>query len=247
MVSSPAVTAKIEATRPAPCAGAQHAADLELAAACAHGDAAALAAFDREHLSQVGAFIARIDADPAFAEEVRQRLRAKLLVAEPGQRPRIADYAGQGPLGGWVRVAAVRMALDLRKARRESAVGLATDAAAHAVAAGADPELEMVRKRHGAQVESAIREALAALSARQRQLLRLAIVEGVGIDRLATMYRVHRATAARWVAAAREALLEAVLSQLGHELRIGRGEAHSLAGAVRSQLDISLGPLLRSG
>jgi RNA polymerase sigma-70 factor (ECF subfamily) len=237
MVSSPAVTAKID-----------HAADLQLAAACAKGDAAALAAFEREHLSQVGAFIARIDADAAFAEEVRQRLREKLLVAEPGQRPRIADYAGQGPLGGWVRVAAVRMALDLRKARRsESEVGATTDAAAHAVAAGADPELEIVRKRHGAEVEAAIREALAALTSRQRQLLRLAIVEGVGIDRLATMYRVHRATAARWVAAARQDLMEAVLSQLGHKLRIGRGEAHSLAGAVRSQLDISLGPLLRSG
>ena len=225
---------------------AEHTVDLYLATACAAGNAAAIGAFERTHLSSVGAFVARIDSDHAFAEEVRQLLREKLLVAEPGNRPRIADYAGQGPLGGWVRVAATRIALDLRKARRRGEVGRADDAAGHAIAAAADPEIEMVRRRHGAEVETAIRESLAALSSRQRQLLRLAIVDGVGIDRLATMYRVHRATAARWVAAARQDLLDAVLSRLGDKLQIGRGEAHSLAGAVRSQIDISLGPLLRS-
>src|SRR5579884_1384958 len=142
MVSSAAVTAKgpreawpgvdvadadfaaaVERHRPAP----EHLADLYLATACAAGNAAALAAFERTHLSQVAAFVARTDSDPAFAEEVRQRLREKLLVGQP---PRISEYAGQGPLGGWVRVAAVRMALDLRKmTARAAEVARGDDAA----------------------------------------------------------------------------------------------------------------------
>ena len=94
-------------------AAALHAGDLWLAYGCASGDTAAVAAFDREVLSQTGLLLGRMQATPQLVDDTRQALRDKLLVAAPGARPRIGEYAGRGPLLAWVRVAAVRAALDI--------------------------------------------------------------------------------------------------------------------------------------
>src|SRR5262249_26812555 len=89
-----------------------HANDLYVACACADGNAAAVAIFEREYLARVVASAARVNRSPDFVDEVRQRLRERLLV---GAAPRIADYNGSGPLAGWVRVAVIRTALNLRR------------------------------------------------------------------------------------------------------------------------------------
>jgi hypothetical protein len=47
------------------------------------------------------------------ADEVKQRLRERLLV---GSITRIVGYRGQGPLGAWLRVASVRIAIDISRA-----------------------------------------------------------------------------------------------------------------------------------
>src|SRR5581483_4498624 len=91
--------------------------DLYLACACARGVPAALAALDRAVLLRVPAFICRVSTDAAFADEVRQQLRERLLVAPPGGAPKIAEYGGAGALHAWVRVAALRTALNLRRNR----------------------------------------------------------------------------------------------------------------------------------
>lgn len=65
--------------------------DLYLAFACALGVAPALEAFARTILVEVDAHVARFDASPAFKDEVRQALAARLLVAAPGATPAIAD------------------------------------------------------------------------------------------------------------------------------------------------------------
>ena len=52
--------------------------------------------------------MARIDSSSQFVDEVKQGLRERLLVGPP---PRIAEYSGSGPLGGWLRVVSVRLAI----------------------------------------------------------------------------------------------------------------------------------------
>jgi RNA polymerase sigma-70 factor (ECF subfamily) len=80
------------------------AADAELAAACARGDATAMRRLDDEHLAAIPTMIRRIDRSEAFASEVRQRVRVRLLLGEDGAPPRIARYTGEVPLGAWIRV-----------------------------------------------------------------------------------------------------------------------------------------------
>jgi RNA polymerase sigma-70 factor (ECF subfamily) len=217
--------------------------DLYLACACARGDGSALAAFERRFLAQVHVYVARIETSPQFVDELRQVLRLKLLVGEPGATPKIAEYSGRGPLGAWVRVSACRTALNLL-ALRVSATGVAGDAAERAVADSVDPEVALLRDRYQGEFEAALREAIAKLSSRERTTLRMSAIEGASIDRIAAAYRVHRATAARWVTSARTAVLDDMHRTLRARLQLTAAELDSLAGLVRSQLHVSLGPLL---
>jgi RNA polymerase sigma-70 factor (ECF subfamily) len=87
--------------------------------------------------------------------------------------------------------------------------------------------------------------AVAALSVRERTLLRLRFVEGVEIERIAAMYRVHRTTVTRWLTDCRDTLLATTRRNLVDDLGATVAEIDSLAGLVRSHLQLSLVRLLR--
>ena len=137
---------------------------------------------------------------PDFAAEVAQTVRQKLLVSPaPGQPGKIAEYRGAGPLGGWIRVIAVRVALDLKRA--QSSPGRAdSDADRPRRRWRGDPEIALLRDLYRDAFRNALHAALAELSGRERNLLRFHFADGLTLDELATSYRVHRATIARWLA-----------------------------------------------
>ncbi|MCL4227840.1 MAG: sigma-70 family RNA polymerase sigma factor [Myxococcales bacterium] len=219
--------------------GRVHADDLYLACACAGGDPAALAAFDRAVLPQISGAVRRIDPSPDFADEVRQAVRARLLVGDAGEPPRIAGYAGRGPLVAWVRVAAVRLALALRdRRRREAPVAHAGDDVGDLAAL--DPELALLKARYAGELEEALRRAGQALTERERALLRLAFADGLNVDQVGDVYGVHRATAARWIARARERLFELTRDDLRARLALSPTEFDSVVRLVRSQVELTL-------
>ena len=218
--------------------------DLYLAFACALGVAPALEAFARTLLAEVDAHVARFDASAAFKDEVRQALAARLLVAAPGEAPAIADYAGRAPLSAWVRIAAIRTALNLRRGKA-GAVERAAEREVEELADAGDVELDVIRRRYRPAFEAAVARALAALPVRDRTILRLRVVESVEVDRIAVMYGVHRTTVTRWLADIRAALSDETRRILTAELGATGAELDSLAGLVRSQLHVSLVRLLR--
>jgi RNA polymerase sigma-70 factor (ECF subfamily) len=234
---------------PAPTPGTPHAAspwqaDLALARAATQGDRAAIAALERGPLREIGDFVARIDAAPAFAEEVRQAVREKLLVGPGrGQPGKLAEYAGTGPLGGWIRVVAVRMALDLKRTAGNQQAPLPGGDADRLAAVALDPEMKLLRERHQGPFQEALTDALASLSSRQRNVLRLHFAEGCTLEQLATSYQVHRATVARWLAGARQAVLEQVARRLGESMGLSVGEVDSVVRLLASQIDVSLSRL----
>ncbi|HKA86065.1 MAG TPA: hypothetical protein VKE22_00315 [Haliangiales bacterium] len=211
--------------------------DLYLACACADGDARAHAAFERAHLGQVPRFIARVSSEPALAEEVTQRLREKLFLPGPGGRPYIAEYSGRGDLRAWLRVIAVRLALRLcRRAAATRQQPLEPDC----WLAGANPELDYLRLRHRADVESAFHRVVAQLEPRAVLLLKLHYLDGLSLEAIADLYHVHRATAARWLAGSRQLLLDGTRRALRERLRLSEDELDSLLGFVRSRLEVTL-------
>jgi RNA polymerase sigma-70 factor (ECF subfamily) len=213
-------------------------ADLYLALGCARGDPVALAAFLARFLPGIAVAVARMDLPPGGAEEVRSQLEKRLLVGEPGAPPKIADYSGRGSLAGWLRAAAVRTALTLkRRTRPPSALD---DDALMQLPAGGDLELDYIKARYRADFRICLREALGALSAQERNVLRLHFIDGLSIDEMAPIYRVHRATVARWLKHHREALFDDTRRRLTERLKLSPGELESLLGLLRSHLDVSI-------
>lgn len=227
-------------------------ADLYLAAACARGDAKAIARVEAETLSAVRAQLARGERDPDVVDEVLQRVRTKLfLAADDRPRPRIAEYSGRGPLAAWVRVVAQRELATLRRERRpagaagDDAAAAEPDAAAELVApASLSPELASLRARYLPALARAMRAAIEALEPRQRTLFRLHYVDGLSLERIGALYAVNKGTVSRWLAAAREAVLTRSLALVSAEIGASSADAKSLLGLLVSQLDVSLVGLL---
>jgi RNA polymerase sigma-70 factor (ECF subfamily) len=212
---------------------------LYLAAACLRGVPAAIEAFEREVLpSAKRALSGRADA--ALVDEILQRVRARLLTELNGA-PRLAMYAGRGPIGGFVRTVAVHLLSDDEAAARPTE----DDDALAALPEAADVEAGLCRLDQQAQFREAFREALATLSPRDRALLRLSLLDGLSIDDLAPMYGAHRATVARWLTSARELLAARTRQALAVRLDLRPADLESLLGGVLSRFDLSLSRLMR--
>lgn len=213
-----------------------HAADLYLACACARGCAEALAVLEREHLTRLREVAAGVARSASELEEVVQRVRERLLVAEPGRAPRIATYSGRGSLGGWIRVTAVRVARDLWRGTRQHEP--MRDELEPGVVA---PELAYWKRAYGEVVSRAVQEALESLEGEPRALLKMHYVDGLSIDQVGLALGKSRATGARMLAAARQTLLAAIRERMVGALGVQPQEADSLLAFVRSRLELSLG------
>jgi RNA polymerase sigma-70 factor (ECF subfamily) len=216
---------------------ALHASDVYLAAACETGDDAALEAFDKAFIAGVGRHVARVRAGAAFADEVAQAVRERLFLGGGDDgRPRIADYAGRGALAGWVRVLAVRLALNLVRGAAERLAVDDGSRALGALPAGDDPELEYAKTRHAGEFREALVEALGALPAAQRSLLQLHYGNQLSTPRLGALFGVNHSTIVRRLAAAREALVSAARNRLRDRLRLDGADLDSMMRFVRSRI-----------
>jgi RNA polymerase sigma-70 factor (ECF subfamily) len=216
------------------------AADLAIAAACAAQEPTAHAAFDSV-LTEVDAAGASTRAPKDLVDEVKQLLRVQLLVAKDDKPAGITGYRGKGPLRGWVRITATRELIrHLKKAAREVPLERGLDDAL-----GSDPILEQLKGEYRTQFATALREAIAALDAEDRTLLRQQIVDELSIDELGAAYGVHRATAARWLTRARGALVTVTRGRLAARLEMPVEEIDSVIRLIQSRLDASVVRYLR--
>lgn len=230
--------------------------ELWLALACANGDPRALALFEQRYMQAVGAAVAHLRRDENFANEVAQRVREKVLVAATDELPKIATYSGRGPLLSWLRVAAVRAGLTLLEQEKagvhavspgpSAGSGAASDPLV-AVARAHDYELDHLKQQFGPAFKRAFNDALLSLPMEDRTLLRLHLLEGLNIDQIGALKQVHRATVARWIASAREALFEQTRKSILGTTQLTASEFQSLGELLRSQMDVSVMRILDAG
>lgn len=225
---------------------ALQAADLWLACACGRGDAQALARFDAQYGRDIERAVARVGTASDGGDDLAQRVREKLFVADGDRPPRIAAYAGRGSLRAWVRVTAVRTVLDIVRWKVDGKRRVSVEAGVLEAMPGRepDPELDYLRRAHGDRLPQAMQRAFASLTSRQRNLLRHRFLHGLSTDRIATIYAVHRATAFRWLEAARQQLFDNTRDELRRELALEGRDLESLIAALRSRIDLSVGQLL---
>jgi RNA polymerase sigma-70 factor, ECF subfamily len=218
-----------------------HLGELWLAWSAGRGDDAALRVFGAWIDTEAAQAARRVDHSEAFVDEVRQALRIRLLVAEAG-RVRIDDYMGRGPLRGWLGVAALRIALNLKRAARPASADLLGEL----VEGEADPELRHLKTLYRAEFREALATALAALPERDRAVLRLSYVDGLTMTKLGRLYDVHETTVARWVTKAAAAVADDTRRRLMAKLSLGGSSLDSIARMVLSNLDLSISRVLRN-
>jgi len=220
-------------------------ADLYLACACARQLPGAIAAFDRDYLREVDIALARMRVGPPRLQDVKQLVLQRLFVGggtagAPTSAGKIAEYAGRGDLRRWVRSVAVRTCLnELRKGKREILADDDQLIAQHAIASD-DPEIEYMQRTYSAEFRTAFGDALQTLGAREQTLLRYHHVDGLNIDEIGAIYRVHRVTAFRWLEKAKELLARSTLDTLRARLQLPASELDSVLRMIRSQIHLSL-------
>jgi RNA polymerase sigma-70 factor (ECF subfamily) len=219
---------------------ADRAVDLYLAHACSTGADSALRAFETHVVPIARLALARFRYGDAFVADALQELRVRLLVGTP---PRIAAYAGAGSLAAWIKVSAVRVAINLRNRDRRHTP---TDDEPFVEEALVDPELEVIRRRHQGDVEAAVRDEFRALAADDRLLLRFYMLDGLNIAEIGKIIGVSRATVGRRVVDVRARLLDGTRARLLRTLAISDSTLDSLLRIVRDHLDLTLSHLLAS-
>lgn len=211
---------------------ASNPADVVLCWAAGRGDPEAQRLFELTFIAQIPAALRRFNDGPGLVDEVKQRMRVKLLVPKsPGAHAPILDYAFGGSLAGLVRVAAVREALSLRRGDKPVAQPETLDE----LPGEQDPALRALKARYAPEFQQAFTTAVSELSSKDRDLLRLSLSVKASIDDIARIYQTHRATAARWLNAAREALGENTRRHLQAQLKLQPDELASLLRLVRTE------------
>jgi RNA polymerase sigma-70 factor (ECF subfamily) len=224
---------------------AARAADLYLATACIAGDAAAIASLDASLPTVVRPALAGLGLPVSDDDEIIQRVRVALLVRDQAGACGLAGYSGRGELRAYLRAVAVRIALK-RLEREASPADDQSELLALLPDANDSPELTLLKQRCRDDLREGFASALASLTPRERTLLRQHYVDGLTVDVLGRLHRVHRSTCARWIEAVRVKVLGGLRGHLKAKLGLDAAELDDAVALVRSQLDLSLSRHLTS-
>ena len=224
--------------------------DLYLASACVRGVDGALDRFERVYGEEIARIARRFERPGLQADDLIELLRAKLFTMPGGGgassgRPRIATYTGQGFLQNWVRVTATRTFIDYGRTHDEPLeVPMRNELVAVLPEPKGDPELQLLKREHMTHFKASFAEAVAALDSADRLLLKQHLVERLTIDQLGALYHLHRASAARRIAKARDALLVATRIALARRLGVPPERVASVLELIASRLEASIERLL---
>jgi RNA polymerase sigma-70 factor (ECF subfamily) len=213
-----------------------HAEELYLAIACAAGDPLAHRLFEDHFLSQIPRYVSRFRFAPDLMDEVLQRVRLKQLF---GEHPGVSRYRGRGPLGAWIRATAVRVAFDVATQAGKPTSDWQTELFDVWKAFDDGPEAQAIKDSYRERLSAALQDSLAALGPRDKTLLRLHVVDQLSIDVIGRIYRVHRATVARWLVAIRAQVFNDLRTRAALYWGVSTNDLRSLVRILGDEIHMS--------
>jgi RNA polymerase sigma-70 factor (ECF subfamily) len=222
--------------------GEDAARDEYLRLACLAGVSGAVETLETEFIAPLAPILGKRTGDTEIAEEALQQLRHKLLV---GERPRLASYRSTGHLRAWLQVVAIRLCQDIgrqRGVRWEREAPLAE----HLMCNQVEPQARLEKQELDELFVSALREVIRELPERERYALRMHLLAGWNVSQIGEALSTHRATAARWIVAAKQRLNDRVRSLLRQRLDLSRDEMERLFTLLSTQFDFRLSQVFKT-
>lgn len=210
---------------------AMHTDDLYIACACVDRDPAAAVEVERRHLQPARGYIRR--SAPDLADDVHMAVAADLLVGQDGA-PGIARYSGRGALGAFVRLAAIRRSMHLKRGRKETAV------ADLEPGVDADVEVELLKRMYAPEFQAAFAVAIASLEPSARAAMKMHFLDGMTLEAIGAIYRVNKSTVSRWITTARRDLFDEARRLFSERLRLPASEVDSLMELLQSRVQLTL-------
>lgn len=226
----------------------RHPSELYLCIGCGLGTRSACRALEVNYFKGLRARLRSVASEQDFAEEVLQRVRARLLV---GSKPRIVTYRGDGPLGAWLHVVAANVARDyLRSCKKRRSCSCPLDTAAARLSDTASvfahsPEDDALAANDVRAFEQGLVKAVLELTGEERRLLHHYFVSGLSIDVLGSMYSINRSTAARRIQRNVERIRHAVRRELSRSaISLGSAELAAFWPTLGKRLTVNASSLL---
>jgi RNA polymerase sigma-70 factor (ECF subfamily) len=204
--------------------------------ACLEDRPNAIAVFERDYIAALRASVQRVCTTEEATDAALQEVRTKLLLPPS---PRLASYRPSGSFRAWLKVLAVRTALDVARklgARAQREVEL--EERLQEFATG--PEEQLMNEELRNILRVALRAAVKKLPEEQQQALKLHLVSGWNIGQIGRVLSVHRATVARWLVTAKERLGDLLRQELAASLGASSREVSVVLENLPSRLDLSL-------
>lgn len=209
--------------------------DVLLAFASLKGDRAALKELEARLLAVGRPALSRY-GDQSFAEDVLQEVREKLLV---GANAKLRAYSGRGALVQFLKTVVTTSAIDKlrqQKSREGDDAGDDDERLEKLASSDRNADSQIFSARSKSQFSKAFKEALSALTAQERTLLRMKFVDGVSVEEIGKAFQVHRTTAMRWIEKLQADLLRDTRERLKAELKV---KDHELEGVMK-EMELSI-------
>ncbi len=175
--------------------------DLWLVCGVLSDTKAAITTFDVKLCEEVRRVCRRMKLRSDAEEELAQDLREKLLLKGDDGRTRLEKYDGDGPLGRWMEIVAMR--LQLNKLRTPKRVTVAEQQILDTVVAK-EKDMTHLHGDYFAEFTNAFADAMQGLDAESKQVLRMAYLENIGLDEIGQKIGMSRASAHRRLVKARQ-------------------------------------------
>lgn len=212
--------------------------DLYLACACAHRMPEGLRAFSRTVQPIIAAAARSFDPAPAFCDEVAQQLNENLFVGSTG-RAGIHQYAGEGPLAGFVATSAKRLAGRIHSGASKAQLRAEQELVEQFSDADGN-EITLLKRHYKEIFNRALTAALRQLPQRERLVLRMSLVSRLSTAKIASMYNVSQPTVSRWIQKAAQEIFSNVKEIVREQLGVDTRDVASMLALVRSQIEITI-------
>jgi RNA polymerase sigma-70 factor, ECF subfamily len=216
--------------------------DLLIAMCAEAGSAQALRLFRKDYLTPALGAARSFERSGVSREEIESTILSRFFLPTAGGEMPIAGYRGDGSLAAWLRVVVTRTGQDALRAATNAHTPTESDELESICNALPLPDVELawIRQNHLATFKQCFHAAAAELEPDLADALRLHLTRSMSIDDLATLFQIHRATAARMLKRAHASLLELTRSKLVAALGLPEADCMSLIHAMLSQAELSI-------